>query len=121
MDEPPFLIDGARVLAYAALPPPDASRSHVVADGVPLGSATAAAVTENLADAAVFLLYCNADWETLVAEQHDTRADAQQAALAQFPALEWQDYRPLTESEAAQVETTREFLRDLSRDFPGGL
>ena len=117
MDEPPFLIDRARVLAHATLrhgiDPP-------MAAGVPLDNATAAAVTENLADGAVFLLYCDDDWQTLAAESHASKSAAQEAARSHNPAIEWRDYRSLSDAEHAEIETTRAFLREIARDFPGG-
>ena len=116
MDEPPFLIDGARVLAYAELAP---GHGAALAEGVAL-NASAAAVAESLADGAIFLLYCNEEWQTLAAEAQASKAAAQDAARSQIPAIEWRDYRALSEAESAEIETTRAFLRDLVRDFPGG-
>ena len=109
------MIDGARVLAYGALGPAPAA---AVAAGVTL-EAHAVAVTQSLADDAVFLLYCNDDWQTLVAEGHADEQGARQAATAQFPRLEWRAYRPLTPEESAEIASTREFLRELVRGFPG--
>ena len=117
VDEPPFLIDGARVLAFAAL---DARDAHAVAGGIAVDGATRIAVTENLADGQTFLLYCNDAWETLGAESHGDVQGAQRAVRSQFPAIEWRPYRPLTPAEAAEIETTRAFLLSLARDFPGG-
>ena len=117
MDEPPFLIDGARVLAYAGL---DAAGGHAVVGGVALEAATAVAIAEGLADGTTFLLFCNESWETLAAETHADVAGAQRAARAQLPSLEWRDYRALSQAEAAEIETTRAFLQELARDFPGG-
>lgn len=118
MDEPPFLIDGARVLAHAEV---GGDRAHTaVAEGVALDQARAVAVTEALADGAVYLLHCNERWETLAAEPHPGLAAAQDAAGAQYPGIEWRAYRALSEAERAEVESTRAFLRELTRDFPGG-
>ena len=118
MDEPPFLIDGARVLAYAAL---GEGRVHTaVAEGVALDQARAAAVIEALGDGAVYLLHCNERWETLAAEPHAGLEAAQDAARAQYPGIEWRPYRALSEEERAEIESTRAFLKDLTRDFPGG-
>ena len=117
MDEPPFLIDGARVLVYAGL---DADGGHAVVGGVALEAATAVAIAESLADGTTFLVYCNASWETLAAEAHADVASARRAVRAQLPSLAWRDYRALSEAEAAEVETTRAFLQELARDFPGG-
>ena len=117
MDEPPFLIDGARVLAYGAV---GAMPGQAVADGITL-NASAVAITESLADGAIFAIFCNEDWQTLAAESQASVAAAKQAVQAQFPAVEWRDYRALTEAETAELQTTRAFLRDLANDFPGGL
>ena len=116
VDEPPFLIDGARVLAYADL---GAGRDAALAGGIAL-NASAVAVAEHLADGAIFLLYCNDEWQTLAAEVHASRVAATDAVRSQFPAIAWRDYRALSEAESAEIETTRAFLRDLARDFPGG-
>ena len=120
MDEPPFIIDGARVLAHAALPSAGTAPAHAVAGGIPVEGAAGVAVVESLAEGATFLLYCDAEWATLGAEQHGDAASAQRTVQASFPALEWKPFRALSESEEAQLRTTREFLRDLARDFPGG-
>jgi hypothetical protein len=120
VNELPFLIDGARVIASAPLPDPGGARTQIVANGVPLDAATSAVVVETLADDKTFLLYCNADGETLAAEPHADAAAAQRSAGAIFPSLAWQPYRALTADEEAEVRTTRDFLRNLERDFPGG-
>ena len=115
MDEPPFLIDGARVLAYGAL---GANPAAAVSGGIAL-DARGAAVTENLADGSIFLLFCDEDWQTLAAEPHGDAEGARRAGNAQFPQMQWQAYRALTAEESAEIETTREFLRELVRGFPG--
>ena len=122
MDEPPFIVDGARVVAYAHLDPPSigAHRSTVVAGGVPLESAAGLMIAENLADGAVFLLFCDDDWQTLAVEQHADAEAAEGRAKALFPEVgeTLKRYRPLSAGEQAEVESTRSFLRDLARDFP---
>lgn len=117
MDEPPFLIDGARVLAYAEVG--EGRAQTAVAEGVVLDQARAAAVIESLADGATYLLHCNERWETLAAEPHAGLEAAQDAARAQYPGLEWRPYRELSEAESAEIASTRAFLQDLTRDFPG--
>lgn len=117
MDEPPFLIDGARVLAYASV---GGVRAQGVAGGVAVDQVAAVAVTHDLAGGAVFLLHCNDRWETLAAEPHGSPEAAQEAARTHYPGIGWRAYRELTQAERAEIETTRAFLRDLTRDFPGG-
>src|SRR5687767_3612942 len=110
MDEPPFLIDGARVRAFAAIAKRDA---HAVADGIAIEGVTRIALTENLADGLTFLLFCNDAWETLGAESHRDVPAAERAAQWQFPGIEWRAYRALTQAEAEELETTRAFLQSL--------
>jgi hypothetical protein len=115
LEEPPFLIDGARVLAYAAL---GSAPMPAVAAGITL-DARGVAVTENLSDGSIFLLFCGEDWQTLAAESHGDAEGARRAGKAQFPQMQWRAYRSLTAEEAAEIDTTREFLRELARGFPG--
>jgi hypothetical protein len=115
VDEPPFLIDGARVLEYSAL---GTKPLAAMASGITL-DARGVAVTENLSDGSIFLLFCDEHWQTLAAEGHVDAESARRAAKAQFPQMQWQSYRPLTAEESAEIESTREFLRELVRGFPG--
>ena len=125
LEEPPFVLDAARVLRYAALDfgAPGAAPSFVV-NGVPLDRANLAgvAIAEALLDGTIFLLHCSARWETVSASQHPDRAAAEQAAASTYgPALaEWQDYRALTEEEQREIQTTRSFLQDLAAEEFGG-
>ena len=116
VQEPPFLIDGALVVAHARFGEPQSG----VAGGVAIDDVRALVVTQSLADRATYLLYCNGDWETLAAERHGDTEAAQRAAGAHFPPVAWTSFRKLTAAEAAEVESTRAFLQDLTRDFPGG-
>lgn len=121
-DEPPFLLDGARVLAYARVERTPSSPRHgsAVAGGTPVDIETVsrALVVESLADDTVYLLLCNERWETFAAEVHADAAAARAACEVTFRgmALAWSDYRPLTAAEQSEIETTRAFLREIAAD-----
>lgn len=116
MKEPAFLLDAARVLRYATLDP-RAGRFSTVVSGVPVDSETVKglAIVETLLDGTIFLLNCNADWETVVSSAHASADAAQAAARELYPpsAQKWVDYRPLTEDEQREIVSTRAFLKDL--------
>jgi hypothetical protein len=117
--EPPFVLDAARVVRYAALDMSELS-SGVVVNGVPLDAANLAAVAlvEALLDGTVFLLHCNERWETVVASQHADAEAAEQAARSTYGAAlpTWTEYRVLTEEEQREIQTTRSFLLDLAAE-----
>lgn len=126
MEEPPFMLDGARVVRYAVL---DRAVTHgapisIVVDGVSLDTHTVAglAVAENLVDGSAYLLHCNSDWQTVGAAQHPGVQAAEQAAGTQFAGipLAWRAFRELTEAERREVETTRSFLREIAAEDPHG-
>ena len=125
LDEPPFVLDAARVVRYAALDlsAPGAARSFVV-NGVPMDRANLAgvAIAEALLDAAVFLLHCTDRWETVSASDHPDIASAERAAASTYgPALAgWTEYRPLTDEEQREIQTTRSFLQELAAEEFGG-
>jgi hypothetical protein len=121
-DEPPFLLDGALVLAFARVRRDASSRRHAsaVAGGTPvdLDTVTRVVIAQSLADDLVYLLLCNDRWENFAAETH---ADAEHArrwcdTIFRDVALEWSDYRALSDEELAEVATTRAFLRELVSD-----
>ena len=91
LEEPPFVLDAARVLRYAALDPgPRGWRSSVVVNGVPMDGANLAgvAVAEALLDGTVFLLHCNERWETVSATVlPDVEAAEREAATTYGDAL----------------------------------
>ena len=121
--EPPLLLDGARVVSYAVLPPPaGAGRGAMVVGGVSLDAANASrlAIVEDLAADGAWLLACNERWETIAAERHANAAQARAAADATHrdAPIAWTDFRALTAEEEREVETTRAFLREIARDFP---
>ena len=123
-DEPPFLLDGARVIAFARVRRGASSPRHAVAGGTPvdLETVTRVAIVQNLADDVVHVLLCNERWETFAAEAHGEAGAARQwcdSALRGVD-LEWSDYRALTDEELAEIASTRAFLRDLVSDPMSG-
>jgi hypothetical protein len=119
MTEPPFLLDAARVVAFALIDPamfPE--RTVSVEGGVPLDLdvVRGVAITESLLDAQVYLLHCTSDWLTLAAGAYADVASARAAADSAYPGLaaQWQQYRSLTAAEQAEIETTRAFLKDIA-------
>ena len=84
-DEPPFLLDGARVACYAVLGEQAMRRGFsFVAGSVTVSpkSVSRVVVTQNLLDDTVFLLHCNEDWETVAAAPADDVEAAKAAAEA---------------------------------------
>lgn len=124
MEEPPFLIDAALVLHYATLDAAATRPGHAVgfAGGIPLEAVRGVIVAEHLLDGSVFAMYCNERWETIAATPHADAESAIEAAGSAFTAarLAWTTFRPLTDEERAEIESTRNFLRTMERDFPGG-
>jgi hypothetical protein len=124
MSEPPFLLDGARVLEYAPLDQAvrTAPGAHAVLGGVAVDPSTVAGmvITEGLAQGELFLLHCNEQWETLAAGSVADPASAKASADVSFPgsARLWRPYRTLTAAELAEIESTRAFLRELLAQDP---
>ena len=114
--EPPIILDGARVLEYAPFDPGilEAGASAVMG-GVAIDHAAGLAIVEDLAKGTLFLLACNAQWETLAAVGVADAAGAKAEAQASFPGATrlWREYRELTDPERSEVESTRRFLREL--------
>jgi hypothetical protein len=122
MEEPPFLIDGALVMHYATV---DVERSRPnrslgFAGGIPLDAVRGVIVARNLVDDSIFAMYCNDRWETIAATPHADGESAMRGADAAFSEakLRWTPFRELTAAERSEIETTREFLKDLETDFP---
>jgi hypothetical protein len=124
MTEPPFILDGARVLEYA--PFDDAMRSARASSAVMGGIAVdllnvaGLAIVEDLATASRFLLLCDRDWATLAAEPCGDVPSGRERGSAAFPgaARLWRPFRELTEAECGEVESTRAFLRELTAGDP---
>jgi hypothetical protein len=125
LEEPPFVLDGARVLRYSTLDPgPRGWGSSVVVSGVPMDAANLAgiAIAESLLEGTVYLLHCNERWETVSATiLPDVEAAEREAASTYGDALPgWTEYRPLTDEERSEIQSTRAFLRDLAAEEFGG-
>lgn len=123
MDEPPIILDGARVVRYAMLTPRTRGRASVAAAGVTfdLDTVKRLVVAEDMVKGGVFLLHCNEDWESIAVEQYRDAQAAQMSADATYAAAAttaWTAFRPLTPAEQAEVETTRAFLRQIAAEFP---
>ena len=124
MEEPPLMLDGARVLEYAELDRTVAptGRISVSVGGAPvdLNSVAGVAIAENLVDGGVFLLHCNDRWETLAAGHYPDPDAARRSAEEAYSGLSmrWKPYHELSAEESAEVESTRKFLRELAADFP---
>jgi hypothetical protein len=115
--EPPFLLDGARIVQYATVPQRPNGRSGVVVNGVGLDpqSVSHIAIVQMLLDETYFVLHCNERWETVAAEPFSELAVAEAACANAYGAdvVPWQPYRELTAEESREIESTREFLREL--------
>lgn len=126
MDEPPVLIDGTRVLSYAILDERERKSAgfRALAAGTPLDGNTVAGliVGENLVEDGVFLIHCDDEWGTVVAETFADLEGAQVAAREAYTGvtIEWTAFRALTDEERREVEITRNFLREITAEFPPG-
>lgn len=123
-DEPPFLLDGTHVVRYAVIdtrvpPPPHFS---VVAGGTPvdLDTLRGLIVAEDLVSGVVYLLHCDDRWATVAAETFLDADAAQRSAESHYAGVRmtWHRYRTLSDSEKREVEVTREFLREITAEFP---
>jgi len=124
MQEPPMMLDGARVLEYApfvdeARP---RGRASTVVNGVAvdLDNIAGVVMTADLVHDRVYLLHCNKDWQTVAAETYADAESARAAANAAYEGISggWRRFRPLTAEEEAEVSSTTRFLRELAEDFP---
>jgi hypothetical protein len=124
MNEPPLMIDGTRVVEYAEFDRSMApsGRISVSVGGVPvdLSSVAGVIIAENLAESGFFVLHCNERWETLAAGHYPDQAAARDSAERAYSGVtaHWRQFHELSAEEAAEVEVTRKFLRQLAADFP---
>ena len=112
-----MILDGARVLEYAPFDDPILSAgSSAVVGGVAVADAAGLVIVEDLAKGGLFLLTCNAEWETLAAAPAADLASAKAHAEVSFAGVArlWREYRDLTEAERRELESTRNFLRELT-------
>jgi hypothetical protein len=119
--EPPFVLDAALVLRYALLEPgATGPRPSVVIDGTPLdmGAVRRVVIARSLLDDRVFLMHCNADWETIVAVPYSDVDAAEAGAAEAYGALapRWTAFRELSGEEAREVATTRAFLKEIAAE-----
>jgi len=128
MSEPPFMIDGARVIEFAQLGgtlDPAAERSGPLSSvfgGVPvhLHDIEGVAIAQDLVEDGVFLVLCNDEWVTITAARFGDAQGARASAEEALPMIRgrWREYRELTPEEGKELETTRAFLRELADQFP---
>jgi hypothetical protein len=117
-----MMLDGARVLRYAVLDGPGKEDGIATfCSGTPLDRVCGLVVAQNLVEDGVYLMHCNDEWATLAASQFPDAESALRTFALENGEVEaaWREFRPLTAAERAEVETTREFLREIARDFPG--
>lgn len=101
---PPPVLDGARLLAYAAV---DGSVTHdaklaLLVDGKPLGAVPGIAICEEQAGG-VLLMFCDDLWQSLGVTQCSSLAEAKSRAEREYSGLaaKWIDAK-VTEQEAAR-------------------
>jgi hypothetical protein len=121
--EPPFILDGARVVQYA---PFDAqmkgTRASAVMGGVAVDllNVSGLVIVEDLATGNHFLLLCDEIWATLSAEPCGDVASGKARGENVFPGASrlWRPFRELTDAESREIESTRAFLRELMASDP---
>lgn len=128
MSEPPFMIDGARVVAFAQLGgatdagSAGSGASVGVFGGVPvhLHDIEGVAIAQDLVEDGFFLVLCNDEWVTITAARFGDAGDARTSAEEALPMVRgrWREFRELTTEERKEVETTRAFLRELAQQYP---
>jgi hypothetical protein len=124
MTEPPFMIDGARVLEFATLDEAveRSGPTSTVFGGMPvhLHDIAGVAVVQDLVEDGVFLILCNDEWVSMTSARFADAPGAKASAEEALPVLRgrWQAYRDLTPEERKELETTRAFLRELAQEYP---
>ncbi|UCE89841.1 MAG: ClpX C4-type zinc finger protein [Pseudomonadota bacterium] len=95
MDEPPRIIDGALVQAFAIC---DASvrytdKSSTYHDGKPIGNVPGLALCRDMRTGDLLLFYCDENWETLGARGFESLEQAKQQAQMEYEGLSsrWRD------------------------------
>lgn len=120
MEEPPFMLDGARVHEFARFDDAIRASGHAsaVVGGVAVDfdSISGLVIVEELVKGQFFLLHCNDHWETVASGTYAGVDQARLASEAAYPGVKrlWTRYRELTPEEAAEVETTGRFLREIA-------
>lgn len=122
MEDPPFMLEGARVIEFARFDAGLRSSGHASAIvggvAVDFDSVSGVVMAEDLVKGGTFLLHCNDEWHTVAAGTYAGTDEARAAAEAAYPGLSkrWTRFRELTVEEAAEVESTRRFLREIAED-----
>lgn len=123
MSEPPVLIDGVQVLRFCNFSPdtrPTGRRTIFAGDEkIDLAKVRALVVGENLSNGDLVLLHCTSDWRALACfgfENVDAAEESASAAYIDAP-FPWEQYRTLTQTEMAEVESTRAVLKAWSADY----
>ena len=95
--------------------------THVPIEVVDSDTVTRIAMAEDLVDGSIIVMYCNEEWGTVAAERHPDLDTAQRSADAAYAgmALGWIEREPHGDEER-EVRTTRDFLREIARDFGDG-
>lgn len=104
-DEPPPVIDAARVLQYAVLNESVKYSGHsmLFVDGKELGPVPCLAIGQDLKSTEVFLFHCNQDWMALGVAAYKSVAEAKKKAEWIYPgvATRWSEAH-FTEKEVSQ-------------------
>jgi hypothetical protein len=124
MEEPPILLDGARVLEYAVFDRTATPAGHTsfIVGGVPLDLETVRGlvIAENLVEGGVLLLHCSERWESLAGGHYGAIESARESAERGYSGVmvQWKPFRELTKEELAEVEAVRTHLRELAAEYP---
>ena len=124
MDEPPILLDGARVIEYAVFDPSVKPTGHVslIVGGVTLDLAgvRGVAIAEDLVESGMLLLHCDGQWQTLGAGYYDSAESARESARHAYSGIsaQWKQLHDLSAGELAEVEAVRSHLRELAAEYP---
>lgn len=122
LEEPPFLLDSARVVMYAETGERTSytGRITVYRSGELLDPVPRLAICEDLVEGRWLLMHCDVSWNVLAAGFAKSVAEAQRTAERAYSGVsaKWISYRALTPPEQAQVEEERQHLRILAKQIP---
>jgi len=120
--EPPFLLDSARVVAYAETGGRASytGRITVHANGQWLEPVPKLAICEDLVDGDILIFHCDESWNVLAAGGAKSIEDARRTAEIAYAGISsrWVTYRSLTPSELQELETERQELQVLAKQLP---
>ena len=126
MREPPVILSSTRVLYYAETGGAAAYTGKLTiftgesGNLRELSPVPRIVVSEELASGEVLLMHCDSSWNVLaVTGAKSTTAAKELAERAYLGVAEkWTQYRALTANEAAEVESERRRMRELSEVYP---